>query len=919
MRTVFKHCWFGTRLCAGGLWRFLRWSLWLALVGLIGLQLWLASAHELPLPAPLLRHLERHIGRLGGESPLIVHIGRAAIDPQGRILVEDISVGGPGIEEPLLTLRLLHVRLDPWTLLQGEGLVHEVELAGLNLFIPGALSASGKAEPFLRDVAADFQPAHSALTIERLAGQCDDIAFSVQGAVSLASFHHRSRSTPATDWYPAYLRTLRKIARWSAQLAPISGGKLTVRLVPEATSGANAQVEFLAEGLSLERPGDKPASLLTGPIRLATRFPLLARDEGLLHISAEIASINYPRLSLQHLRLSGDALVRRTPFSIRPRLVEISTDRIQAYDVTAEAPILRLSSTELTTVHAELKTRVADAPLALAADIDWRQRSGTFEFETSLTEALTQTASTLANRNLARFVLFKRPTLLRGSGTLAAGAKLDSLRIWAQVEDLLAHKVHIDRASGWLSLHDRQFRADDAFVSVGDNEARGSYAMDIDTRDYRFLLQGRLRPLDINGWFGPWWPDFWRHFDFESAPPRADIDIQGRWGNARLSRIYVAAEGTHAAIREVPFDQLRTRLFIRTHYIDALDFFATQGSGAASGTFSRAYDLETRAWRAIDFDVHSTLDLAEAARLYGPEAIALVAPHRFSAPPQVHAIGHLDGPAGPRGLQQQVHVEFDSPTPISVYGLPLQRLALSADYHTGDFDFRQFRGGFAGGEIEGHAQLEKTAAGRTLGFDLALKHTDMGRTVEELLAFSALHRGLPPPARNPDRDWMHGVSLDLALSAEGPWIDLLRFKGNGNAMISGPNLRQIYILGPLSHLLPFTSLRFTSARSSAKIDGPVITFPDLRLSGSNSSIEASGKYFIDTQGLDFNARVYPFGESSDGLRGAVGFVLVPFSQALAVTLTGNLESPHWAFANGLSGLLRPADAPAETVPAPAGH
>ena len=253
MRTVFKHCWFGTRLCAGGLWRFLRWSLWLALVGLIGLQLWLASAHELPLPAPLLRHLERHIGRLGGESPLIVHIGRAAIDPQGRILVEDISVGGPGIEEPLLTLRLLHVRLDPWTLLQGEGLVHEVELAGLNLFIPGALSASGKAEPFLRDVAADFQPAHSALTIERLAGQCDDIAFSVQGAVSLASFPHRSRSTPATDWYPAYLRTLRKIAQWSAQLAPISGGKLTVRLVPEATSGANAHLEFLAEGLSLSK------------------------------------------------------------------------------------------------------------------------------------------------------------------------------------------------------------------------------------------------------------------------------------------------------------------------------------------------------------------------------------------------------------------------------------------------------------------------------------------------------------------------------------------------------------------------------------------------------------------------------------------------------------------------------------------
>ena len=83
-----------------------------------------------------------------------------------------------------------------------------------------------------------------------------------------------------------------------------------------------------------------------------------------------------------------------------------------------------------------------------------------------------------------------------------------------------------------------------------------------------------------------------------------------------------------------------------------------------------------------------------------------------------------------------------SPTPISVYGLPLQRLALSADYHTGDFDFRHFRGGFAGGEIEGRAQLEKSIertrklmqeAAKKLDFIEAAQYRDEVLKMEELL------------------------------------------------------------------------------------------------------------------------------------------------------------------------------------------
>ena len=129
-----------------------------------------------------------------------------------------------------------------------------------------------------------------------------------------------------------------------------------------------------------------------------------------------------------------------------------------------------------------------------------------------------------------------------------------------------------------LELTPTRWFAPEAFGRIGENYARGSYEHDPATHRYRFLLAGQLRPIDISGWFGDWWPDFFKTFQFPSAPPPASVEVAGRWGRntAGESRVIVAAQANGAEFRGAHFDYARARLFIRPFFLDALELYGTE-------------------------------------------------------------------------------------------------------------------------------------------------------------------------------------------------------------------------------------------------------------------------------------------------------------------------------------------------------
>jgi hypothetical protein len=397
--------------------------------------------------------------------------------------------------------------------------------------------------------------------------------------------------------------------------------------------------------------------------------------------------------------------------------------------------------------------------------------------------------------------------------------------------------------------------------------------------------------------------------------------VPGRWGDARLSSVFADAASDRPVVNSAAFDAVRLRLFYRPNYTHIYDLLATRGSGEARGWFKRTYDSATTAWRAVDFDVHSTIDLREAARLFGPAGSNAIAPYEFEQPPRLAARGHLDGPAANSGtVRENVHFEAESPGGFALYGFPLHGVAFTADLVDNDLTLDSVRTEFAGGAVAGKARVSGRGAGRQLSFDATLHQANLSTVIATLENFGAHRKGQLAPAPTAFLERKTDIQIDVALAAEGQLADFFSFHGSGNAQLAGSELGQVRILGLLSDLLRFTSLRFTTAQTNFKIEGPRLSFPEVRLTGRNSAIDAHGTYALDTKTLDFNAKVFPFEESQGLVRGVFGLFLAPLSQFLEVKLTGNIDRPLWSFLYGPSNLLRtmaqPEEATAKTPQSP---
>jgi hypothetical protein len=914
MRGALKFCWRGTRFCAECAGLFALWTLWLGLALVLGLQIWIACSHELVVPRPILRALEKQLA----ESQLAVRFGRATFDSAGRVLLEDFSVSTTTLAEPLVRGHLLYASLDPWALLAGRFETRGIEAEGVELLTPAMFSPTGRSEALVHDLDFLVRPdSIGTLTIERLVAHFADVDVSARGAIALGAWKQERKAplTPAEFFSKNYLANVRRLAELAPLLAAVERAQIELICTPSPARGAIVQARLLAAGARLE----SPLALQAGPLLLETRFPLTGETAVTARLDATVASLTAAQGAARDVRVQLRGLLRPATFAFEPREADVAAAEVTAAGETLTAPVAHLEPGPLPRLRTELVAQLGDTPVHAAGDLDLHARSGTVQLETRLTNAVVAVVGRRLGRDLTGSIQFTTPARVSGAVVLGAGGKLERASGWAEADRFTVWAVALDHVAGHVELQGSAFRATDAVLRQGENVARGSYTMDLATRDFRFLLKGGLRPTDISPWFikGDWWPKLWANFDFAAALPTADVDVLGRWGTPGASIVFVAAESAHPVVRGAAFDYVRTRLFIRTHYVHALDLLAVRGAGELRGWFSRLYDPVAGTWRAMDFDLHSSIDLSENARLFGPEGEKYLAPYRFEQPPRVAARGHLDGPAATGGAHQKLQFEVDSTGAFQLFGFPLQNTGFTAELNDDELKLDRVRTEFASGAVEGKVRLWGRGPERRLGFEATLRQARLAEAVTALEHFGAQRKGVPLPTKSAFLERMSDIRIDLALSAEGRANDTLSFHGEGNAQFAGSELGQVRMLGLLSDLLRFTSLRFTAARANFKVAGPRLEFPEVRVTGRNSAIDAHGSYALDTKTLDFNAKVFPFEESHGLIQGALGLVLLPFSQFLEVKLTGKLDNPAWAFLYGPGNLLRTMAQPEPTSAPPA--
>ncbi len=916
--------WGGACLCT-----LLLWTTWLALGALLVLQVVIAVSQELRVPNRVVRSFEDRLAVSG----LRIRFDSARFDLDGRILVENLRVFSESFEEPLAVAKTVLVRLDRWSLAAGRLEPDRIALQGATLYVPPMLSPSGRAEPAASDVTAVFGLDPGYLQVEQLSGKIGALQLNIHGTTRLPPAPRRDR--PLGD--DALARALGLTLQAARQLA-VAGGRfqgfvhpnLDVRLTPDERQLARAHVTFTADEAELDRRllqglENTPRLILRG-LRAETIVPVRPAFPSQVALTLRLDEIRGPDgLALDDLKAAARIkLTSASPLQAAASTLLLTSPLATYRGVGAEGLSLELDPQAWPTVDLSLSTRVAGESWAARGRVQVAEKTGDVTLRGRVGRPVIDLVSARSGRDVSALLTLESAADVDARVHLEPGWKPGEARAEVSVGPAVARNVALDSARASIRYTGSELDVTNIHLTQGESAARGRYTMDTKTLDYRILLAGQLRPAGISGWFGPWWARFWENFNFDAAVPAADVDVKGRWRDASGAAVFVSVDAASPEIVTVPFDRVRTRLFIRPDFYDALELIAERGTGLARGGFTRMSEPGDRDYRTLDFHVHSTLDLHESARIFGKPGLEIVSPFRFQSPPTLTLSGRLIGPEAPGGRHESVDIAVESQGPFTFFDFPLADVVATARLRDDEIDLPALRMSFAGGGVTGRANIRGRGDERILAFDGALKDANLGQAIRVLEEYGALRRGEQAPPQSRFQQRVASGSLDLKATAKGSYEDPYSYVGEGTAAVRGASLAEVNLLGALSQalrgnsLLGFTSWSLDTGEAAFTIERERLNFTDLVITGPSAKLEGRGHYALDAKAINFNAKFYPFDQGKTLLASAVDLVLTPLSTALELKLSGSLDNPKWYFAYGPTGLLRKlAGTDDQAVPSPA--
>ncbi|MGH7959062.1 MAG: AsmA-like C-terminal region-containing protein, partial [Opitutaceae bacterium] len=821
----------------GMVFSFVLWTIWLGLVVLVFFQLYIVSANELAIPDFVLREVEARLEKSGIRATF----SRTSFDPVGRVLIENVKLSLPAFAEPVVTARSAFVRLNPWLLVVGRIEPREIRLTDVAAFVPAMLSRSGRPEEVLRNLDATIEPARRMITIHQLSAVIAGVPVTARGSLTVA---------PGPDEKPG----LEKVAEFLARQFPTACRQalaaseyiaqqfdepaLHLEFTPSESGAATIQVLALARAARLTKPLAAEATNLRATTRL-----LLFGDAPPSNVEFSAAEVRLPgatRVTGLEARIIGRLRMKGLQFDLRE--MAATADAVTAEDVDVRAISARIFPRTLPLIEMHAVASVLGSPLNGRADVDVAARHGLVRFDGAISPRVLDLVSKRRGVNVKKFIDFAALDAEGAVARFGANWRFEKLTARVRVPRLEAHGVTLEDGRADIEFEPGRLYSPNAFARVGNNFAHGSYEHDLKTNHYRFLLEGRLRPLDISEWFRAWWTNFFGQFEFRSTPPIANVDVRGSWRDGRQSNIFVFAEVPQVVVRGTELDRVRTRIFIRPAFFDGLELLALRGKGNAHGRFTYVGDPATHAWHTLELGLDSTLDLSIASQLLGPAGAKTLGSFRLAQPPDLKVRGQFAGPNAPGGEREKLRIEARTAGEFRFHDFPLHDVSFIATLDRDDIVLDDVEALFAGGTAKGHARVWGIGGQRRLGFDVALENASLGKVAAGLGEFLAAKKNAAPAPPGRYVQEKADVQLNLSASAEGRYDDPFSYRGDGSAMLHGAEIGEVPLLGTLSELLKFTALRFTEARGNFKIENTRLVFPEVTLRGANSAVDAHGVY-----------------------------------------------------------------------------
>lgn len=877
--------------------RLFLWSIWLVLLLVLAGQIYVLSSRRIVVPEPVRRIVAE---KLAGHG-LRLDYSRGLMDFSGHLILEKARFGPANSAAPLVTADSVYLYVDPWGLLVGSLDVREIRIGGLSVQAPSGADLIGSEEVLIDRVDFALTPVGNEIKLSYLTGYIGNLPVEAHGRFHLPALRPRTGvksagGTLSSGWddlarHLRFTRSLLSAADKPLLHLHIDGGRLEV-----SAEAGSVDLSALPKG---------PKARIFN-VRLRTTVPLSVSSKTPLTVFGTLDRLELPALEGEARNL---AFQLRTNGALSPAAVDLQLDSARWRKI--ETGPLAVTAGRPDSISAS-----ADLSLALAGGV-WRVQAGLNEGSASVSldgfvgDSTLAFAGGLIDRDLS--------TLLDPDQSAPLHARASFDRDWKLVEasgrlhsgSVRVGDAQLDETGTEFTYDGKRVLADNLVLRQGASLAHGSYEMDTHTMDFRFLLTGGLRPMGIAGWFHEWWPNFWATFDFSHSLPDADVDVQGRWGDLTATNVFVQATGGRTGLKGVEFDRVQTRLFLRPHWFDILNFEVARDGKGAQGHLARSLDLAKEQWTRMDFAVDSTLPLATISQLFPDESAELLAPYDFTTPPSLRLGGHVTSAASPDGKHESIDITLTSTGPMTYHKFPLSDLEVQARLRDDLIDLPSLSVIFADGKATGDANLWGAPDARRLAFNITLTGANLGTVVQTVSTLQPAAKPLSEKEAEVVRlrqERLEGGRLDFKLKAEGAFTDFYSFKGDGLGSITNAELGQLNLFGPLSEALKGTFLNFssfslTTVNAPFKLNGDQVRFRDLRVSGPSALLLAKGSYQLRGGDMDFTTKLHPFDESTSMFGSAASFVLSPFSKVFEVKLQGTLSKPSWIFSYGPSRLL----------------
>jgi hypothetical protein len=874
------------------------WTIWLGLAVVFFFQLYIVTANELAIPDFVLRRIESKLAEAGVRATF----SRTSFDPLGRVLMENVRLSLPAFAEPVLTCRSVFVRLNPLFLIVGRVDMREIELHEVTAYVPAMISPSGRPEEIIRNFDATFEPQRRAIVIRNLSANVAGIPVSAHGTVMLAPTADQKGGIEKLGEFVAqkFPTLCRQALAAAEQLEQFDEPALHLQFSPSESGAAAIHVLALARAVRVAKPYAVEATNL----RVSTRL-LMFSETPASDIEFSVASLHLPgetQIRDLHARLVGRFKADGSQLDLREVVATASSATSGDIDVRALAA--RIYPRPFPVLETYATASILGAPLALSGETDLEAKSAIVHFDGLISPRVLDVVSKRLSVNVRKYFEFEQLAADHGEVRFGSNWKFEKLTTRVRIPRMISYGIAMQDGRAEIELEPNRLYSPHAFVRVGTNFAQGSYEHEFQSRQYRFLLEGRLRPLDISNWFRDWWKNFFSQVEFPRTPPVANVDVRGSWVDGRQSNVFVFADVPQAIVRGTELDRVRTRLFVRPAFYDGLEMLAMRGQGNAHGRFTYVGNPSTFAWHTLEVGLDSTLDLGVAAQLLGPSIGKTMGAFRLAQPPALKVRGQFAGPDAPGGASEKLRIEARTAGEFRFHDFPLQDVSFIATLDRDEIILDDVEALFAGGVATGHARVWGAGAQRRVGFDFALEDASLGKVASGLGEFFSAQKGEPPSPPGRFVQEKANVRINFSASAEGRYDDHLSYRGTGSAVLRGAEIGEVPLLGSLSELLKFTALRFTEARTNFRIENAKLVFPEVTLRGANSAIDAHGTYALDRRELEFNAKIFPFQESESIIKSVVGAVLTPLSNAFEVKLSGSLAKPQWSLVLGPTNFLR---------------